>query len=62
MNNRSTSGSILVAVMGIAALGFGILEFMGGGMGTVDCTGRHLHPMESSYPYLCWFDLPVQRY
>jgi len=33
MNNRSTSGSILVAVMGIAALVFGILEFVGGEWG-----------------------------
>jgi len=35
MNNRSTSGSILVAVMGIAALGFGILEFVGGEWGAL---------------------------
>jgi len=33
MNNRSTSGSIFVAVMGIAALVFGILEFVGGEWG-----------------------------
>jgi len=35
MNNRTTSGSILVAVMGIAALGFGILEFVGGEWGAL---------------------------
>lgn len=33
MNNRSTSGSIFVAVMGIAALVFGILELVGGEWG-----------------------------
>jgi len=38
MNNRSTSGSIFAFVMGIAAIGFGILEFVGGEWGalTVD--------------------------
>ena len=35
MSNRSTFGSILVAVMGIAALGFGILEFVGGEWGAL---------------------------
>ena len=33
MNNRSTFGSIFAVIMGIAALGFGILEFLGGEWG-----------------------------
>jgi hypothetical protein len=33
MNNRSTFGSIFAVIMGIAALGFGVLEFIGGEWG-----------------------------
>lgn len=33
MNNSSTIGSIFAVIMGIAALGFGILEFIGGEWG-----------------------------
>ena len=33
MNNRSTSGSIFAVIIGIAAIGFGILEFVGGEWG-----------------------------
>ena len=33
MNNRSTFGSIFAVIMGIAAVGFGILEFIGGEWG-----------------------------
>ena len=33
MNHRSTFGSIFAAILGIAALGFGILEFVGGEWG-----------------------------
>ena len=33
MNNRSTPGSIFTAILGIAAIGFGILEFVGGEWG-----------------------------
>ena len=33
VNNRSTSGSIFAVIMGIAAIGFGILEFVGGEWG-----------------------------
>ena len=33
MNNKSTSGSIFAVIMGIAALGFGILELVGGEWG-----------------------------
>ena len=38
MNNKSASGSIYAIILGIAALGFGILEFVGGEWGplTVD--------------------------
>ena len=33
INNRSTFGSIFAVIIGIAALGFGILEFVGGEWG-----------------------------
>jgi hypothetical protein len=33
MSNRSTFGSIFAVIMGIAALGFGVLEFIGGEWG-----------------------------
>jgi len=44
MNNSSTIGSIFAVIMGIAALGFGISEFMGGEWGPLTVEGGLFTP------------------
>ena len=44
MNNRSIFGSIFAFIMGIAALGFGILEFIGGEWGPLTVEGGLFTP------------------
>ena len=44
MNNKSVAGSTYAAVMGIVALGFGILEFIGGEWGPLTVDGGMFTP------------------